>query len=163
MESFSGLTWNVRGCNNIKSRRNIRSHVTTNNINFLCLQETKCKHWEKSKGNSIWDGDTHGWLTAPSIGSSGGLATSWDKSLFKMSRHIVTNNWILFQGLTQQTNQQFICINVYAPQSTTDKTLLWDQISSLVSTNMDTALCILGDFNSVRSSSDRLNCMSFQV
>lgn len=158
MNCFSWLSWNVRGCNNIKNRRNIRSHIISNNINFLCLQETKCTHWDLVKRNSIWEEDTHGWLIAPLVGTSRGLVISWDKQRYKHTGHTITDNWILFRGKTQHTNYPFICINIYAPQDTSDKTQIWEQVSNILHSIKDIAICLMGDFNRVTSTRDRINC-----
>lgn len=115
MELFSGLSWNVRGCNNITNRRNVKSHVQHSKVNFLCLQETKCNRWVEAMINSIWDANTHMWLEAPANGQSGGILTSWDTKHFQISNHTITNSWILFVGTTTMTNTKFACINVYAP------------------------------------------------
>lgn len=157
MDIISGLSWNIRGCNNITSRRNIKAHIRANHINLLCLQETKCISWGSVYKNSLWDSHTHGWLEAPAQGLSGGLLTSWDAQQFRLLSHIINKNWILFKGCTVNTNITFIIINIYAPQSSTNKELLWEQISSLLTTHSDTPICLMGDFNSVLGDDDRVN------
>lgn len=122
------------------------------------MQESKYKLWDTTKKNSIWDESTHGWLDAPSNGSSGGILTSWDKQYFTYTSHTSTNNWLLFQGTTVHTSTPFICINVYAPQSTMEKYAMWDQLSNTLNSNSDIATIIMGDFSSVRGPNDRLNC-----
>lgn len=82
MDLLSGLTWNVRGRNNIITRRNIKSLIKDNNINFLCLQETKFQAWDRAKKMLIWDVDTHDWLSAPANDHSGDLLTTWDDNAF---------------------------------------------------------------------------------
>lgn len=97
MDAFSGLTWNVRGCNNISTRRNIKARLGAKNINFLCLQETKCNTWDNSKKNSLWDMNSHGWIESPARGQSGGLLTTWNSQYYTHINHTINNNWILFK------------------------------------------------------------------
>lgn len=124
MQNFSCLDWNIRGCNNIKNRRNANFHIKANRVNFLCLQETNCLDWDRHKQNSLWDYETHGWLVAPPTGLSGGLLTSWDNQHFSLVSSIINRNWIFFMGRTVGTDQRFIVINVYAPQHLTDKAVI---------------------------------------
>lgn len=157
MEHFSGLTWNVRGCNKITNRRNVKSHILQSNINFLCLQETKCKSWDIGMLNSLWNANTHKCIQAPSSGQSGGILTSWDTRNFQLIHHVITPNWILYKGITTNTHKQFICINVYAPQDPVAKSVIWDQFNNILTSNDDTPVCIMRDFNSAREDSDRIN------
>lgn len=163
MNLFSGLSWNVRGCNKLTNRKNVKSHTQNLKVNFLCLQETKCLGWIDGTINSIWDANIHNWLEAPSCGHSGGLLTSWDARVYHLNSHIITNNWILFRGHTINTNVHFICINVYAPQSISDKSVIWDQLSNILNAYEDIATVLMGDFNSAREGTDRENCLHCNV
>lgn len=149
MNQFSGLSWNVRGCNNSTNRRNIKTHIKQENINFICLQETKCSNWNANMSNSIWNNNPHDWISSPSVGLSGGLLILWDTSHYKINRHTATTNWLLFKGSTINTNVHFMCINVYGPQETREKTLVWEQLSDILMSNLETPICLMEDFNSV--------------
>lgn len=153
------MTWNVRGCNNIKNRRNIKAHITKQNVNFLCLQETKCSSWDLSMRNSLWDRNTHGWIEVPATGLSGGLLITWDMKQYNHISHSTGNNWIALKSCTTITHIAFIIINVYAPQTTAQKTLLWEQLSAILHSNIDTPVCLMGDFNSVITAEVRANCL----
>lgn len=83
---------NIRGVNNRVFRKNVRDLVTHKKINLLCLQETKCNLWNEEIKNSIWDISAHGWITQNSEGMSGGLAISWDKSMFKCTSYATNKN-----------------------------------------------------------------------
>lgn len=109
--------------------------------------------------NSIWDVHSHGWMESPAQGFSGGILTTWDLQHYTHVSHTVNKNWILFKGATTTTNIQFIVINVYAPQSTGDKYVLWEQLSSIISNNTDIPICLMRDFNSVMDIEDRTNCI----
>lgn len=163
MDIFSGLTWNVRGCNNIKNRRNIKSHIRNNNVNLLCLQETKCSTWDNSKKNSIWDANSHGWIEVPPIGLSGGLLITWDLDLYQHISHSISNNWIVFKGHIKNTETTFIIINVYAPQAAMSKASLWEKLSGVLNSSIDLPICLMGDFNSVTEEADRENCLHSDI
>ncbi|GKF66595.1 RNA-directed DNA polymerase, eukaryota, partial [Tanacetum coccineum] len=52
------------------------------------------------------------------------------------------------------SNSKLLIISIYAPQSRSDKRLLWGYISSLISRWQGDSL-VLGDFNEVRSEIER--------
>lgn len=82
---------------------------------------------------------------------------SWDTGRFQHLNHIITRHWILFKGFTNNSDQTFICINVYGPQETIEKFLVWEQLGATLTANTDIPTCIMGDFNSIREKADRVN------
>lgn len=158
MNTFSGISWNIRGCNNITNRRNIKAHIQDYKANFICIQETKCSSWDSAKKNTLWDEHSHGWIEAPVIGSSGGLLTTWDTNLYRVDSHTTTKNWILVRGNTIPMGVTFYCVNVYAPQETGEKVIIWEKISNILNSITETPTILMGDFNSVTNQEDRINC-----
>lgn len=104
-------------------------------------------------------GSNIGWLASPSRGLSGGLLTIWSADHISVSSHTISQNWILIQGINKINDCSFACINIYAPQTATQKLHLWREIESVISRLGELCLCILGDFNVVRSSSEKQDCL----
>ncbi|KAL8529587.1 hypothetical protein ACS0TY_006859 [Phlomoides rotata] len=49
-----------------------------------------------------------------------------------------------------------IIINVYAPCAISEKELLWDTIKLILAQNEESRICVMGDFNSIRISDERI-------
>ncbi|WOH14898.1 hypothetical protein DCAR_0934426 [Daucus carota subsp. sativus] len=83
---------------------------------ILCVQETKRANWcEKSIGSLGVPGEAR-WIDSPSQGLSGGLLMVWDNSIIKAKESGCSQNWQWIIGSTAGSTQDFLCVNVYAPQ-----------------------------------------------
>ncbi|KAL8512996.1 hypothetical protein ACS0TY_019240 [Phlomoides rotata] len=49
-----------------------------------------------------------------------------------------------------------VLMNVYAPCSSLEKAELWEIIKLIVLQNTDARVCVVGDFNSIRSPEERV-------
>ncbi|KAK1383696.1 hypothetical protein POM88_021431 [Heracleum sosnowskyi] len=65
-----------------------------------------------------------------SDGVSGGLLTTWDKSLFKLVGAEKNQNWVWTTFQTEVTGHFIHIVNVYAPQNSTDKRELSHMLKS---------------------------------
>ena len=65
-------------------------------------------------------------------------------------RHVLVT-----KGRVIATGQEFIIANVYAPCDTAMKHDLWNRIMNFILNIGDVNFCICGDFNSVRSETER--------
>ncbi|KAK1403676.1 hypothetical protein POM88_003281 [Heracleum sosnowskyi] len=157
-ENLKLLSWNCRGVHNTVSRGNIKELVRKHRVNILCLQETKCEVWDDLLKNSIWDCGSHGWIVQSSVGFSGGFICSWDSSEFSCIGLAQNQNWIWTQlkHLSSQVYKNII--NVYSPSCSKGKQKLWQELQSILDCISEEATCVIGDFNCVRSASERLHC-----
>lgn len=116
MDKVIILSWNVRGTNKIVNRLNIRSALSDSKATILCVQETKRAVWcEKSIGSLGVPGEAR-WIDSLSQGLSGGLLMVWDNSFIKAKKTGCNQNWQWIIASTVGCTQEFICINIYAPQ-----------------------------------------------
>lgn len=53
---------------------------------------------------------------------------------------------------------EFICINVYAPQRSSDKRRLWEELTSIIRETNTILILLIWDFNSVLSHLEKENC-----
>lgn len=162
IENLTLLTWNIRGINNLIARKNLRKLVQKFSPWVLLLQETKCEQLTVSMMESIWD-DSHEWIFSPARGQSGGLAISWDKRKLKLidsngSHSFLWARWELEVGVG--STKVFVnCINVYGPQSSTTKRILWEELGSFITNFEHEPLCLAGDFNCIKNITESRNCM----
>ncbi|KAK1371228.1 hypothetical protein POM88_037320 [Heracleum sosnowskyi] len=136
----------------------MKEFVSSHKVNLFCLQETKCEEWNKSMKNSVWEIESHDWVFQKSLEYSGGLASSWNTKEFTYVGLAQEQNWIWTQ-LKHDHSQVFLnIINVYSPLSFRGKMTLWEEIKSIPDIISEEAACVIGDFNCVRNSSERLHC-----
>lgn len=159
MENFSLLSWNIRGACNLVARKLVNKMVSTNKVNFLCLQETKCGKWTTEMINSMWNVNNVDWCEVKSEGLSGGLLCSWNKSEFKLLSCNDGRNWIWCHFQNSSDSSFFHIINVYGPQELEDKQDLWDNLRKIMEQIGDKNLCLVGDFNCIRDESERVGCI----
>lgn len=158
MQDLTISSWNVRGANGSVARSNIRKLVSQSKANILFLQETKCSSWSDLLMNSIWDSNIYEWEVVNSTGNSGGLLIFWKKSLLTVEQVTCSSCWIWCKG---KVNGEYPVnlINVYGPHDPLEKSVFWNHLRNIVSASIDEPLCILGDFNSIRSKEDREGCI----
>lgn len=137
------------------AKSNVNKILFSNQANVLMLQETKCKSWSETMIESVWNLQDHIWVEVPAARLSGGLVISWERNLF--SDYVVVKNkhWIWIRGTVNDIVINLV--NVYAPLALDDKRIWFGEINNLVNSYKDEPLCLLGDFNSVRSREERQN------
>lgn len=80
MKYMKLLSWNVRRLCSVIAISIIKNLVVAEKPNFICLQETKCASWNDKSLNSIESGPDFDWIQKKSLGQSGGLLCSWNKT-----------------------------------------------------------------------------------
>lgn len=158
MESLTMISWNIRGINNSTARRNLQTLLRIHNPIFLFLQESKCASLTESIKDFLWSLQEHSWIFSPAIGQSGGLIISWNRMHFSLSSSQVNKSWIWIRGKLSNSSDYINCINIYSPNELHDKKELWRDMSSILSSNEGEPFGIMGDFNSIVSEEERINC-----
>lgn len=155
MNNLSLLSWNIRGASNETSRASVKTVIQDTKASIVCFQETKTRKWSDSSIKRLGVSDSTGWVESPSLGLSGGLLSNVVEIVsFESSRH-----WLLIKGICLFSRSPFACLNIYAPQSPEDKLVLWQDLSNQLRQLEGTPLALIGDFNCVRRSSERENCL----
>ncbi|GKF41746.1 RNA-directed DNA polymerase, eukaryota, partial [Tanacetum coccineum] len=62
-----------------------------------------------------------------------GILCLWDPLMFRKDQHIISDNFVVLYGTWVPNNTKLLIVSVYAPQSATDKRLLWSYITGLLS------------------------------
>ncbi|XP_071699062.1 uncharacterized protein [Rutidosis leptorrhynchoides] len=150
------LSLNIGGGILTKTKQNwVRKLCNEHSISVLGLQETRMVNLDYFAVKAFW-GNFHFKVASSSArGRSGGIVTLWDPRYFSSSRIISFDNALIVQGSFVNSPSTFYLVNVYAPQSLPLKKRLWSYLTSFMNSNGGEYL-IFGDFNSVRSSSERM-------
>ena len=156
MYKIRTISWNIRGINNSLARRNLKEVVGTNRANLVCIQETKFEGGDPGKQHRIAL-DNFECTFQPSVGFSGGLATFWSPEFFKCLAIAQSRYWVWTMLSLQQDGSKIHVINVYSPLDLDAKRQLWQELKEILNCIKNEAVCLIGDFNCIRSPGDRKN------
>lgn len=141
------VSWNVRGINSPNKRAQIKQQINSCGSDIVLLQEMKL-----SKGNyehiiSKWSY----WKSCQfeAQGASRGLLTLWNPKYVQLESISNTSKWKLFR--VTHFDLTFLLVNVYAPNSTTRKNMLWEELDLTFEQSGDEKFVFVGDFNAILS------------
>ncbi|GJW86963.1 RNA-directed DNA polymerase, eukaryota [Tanacetum coccineum] len=124
-------------------------------VSFLTLQETKMENISAMEAKILWGNSSFDHVFSEALGNSGGILCLWDPLMFRKDQHIISDNFVVLYGTWVPNNTKLLIVSVYAPQSATDKRLLWSYITGLLS-RWNGEVLVTGDFNEVRFERERL-------
>lgn len=136
--------------------RDVRDFVKKVKADVCCLQESKLEHMSNCMARAIWGNSNCEWDFAPSEGSSGGIITLWNPSVFQKTTSWFIKELLVVNGYMIEDVKGCSIINVYARNSSSLRLELWDKISILVDQYKEDYLCVVGDFNSIRIEQERV-------
>jgi exonuclease III len=148
-------SFNVRGLGGRVKRRKVRELVRRNKIELLAIQETKLESVDNGMCRRLWGDDKVAWSCNPALGRSGGLLTLWDGDKGKLLYSFQGQGFLGVCLEWGQKKVRVLTLNVYAPCNFEAKKQLWVELLVAKRTYTADLWCILGDFNSVRDSSER--------
>nr|GFC19215.1 RNA-directed DNA polymerase, eukaryota [Tanacetum cinerariifolium] len=93
-----------------------------------------------------------------SVGNSGGIMCVWDPNMFKKTNSTVSDYLVMVRGDWMPNGKKLLIISVYAPQELSEKKMLWDYLSLMMS-KWEGEVVIMGDFNEVRNKSERFETL----
>ncbi|XP_028206315.1 uncharacterized protein LOC114389777 [Glycine soja] len=151
------LSYNFRGLGRGVKWAAVRRLIVKHKVHLVCLQETKRENFNKSICQAISGDSTGHWDFVPSVEAVGGLLCMWNNSTFVVERKEKGRSFLMLEGTCCCNNQKLIFVNVYAPCDLVGKKALWDELRQLKASNPSGMWCFLGDFNSIRSSQERIS------
>ncbi|GAU23785.1 hypothetical protein TSUD_26930 [Trifolium subterraneum] len=155
--SFQILSFNVRGLGTVEKRRELRKVVVERRVDILCIQESKLQVVEASLIHSIWGTQDVNFSYKLSVGASGGIITMWDPRSVLVWSTVQVSGCLIIMGKFMTEDVDFCIANVYAPCDPQGRVSLWNVLSSNIQFYPQAAWCILGDFNAIRSASERIS------
>nr|GEY05373.1 RNA-directed DNA polymerase, eukaryota [Tanacetum cinerariifolium] len=93
-----------------------------------------------------------------SVGNSGGILCVWDPNMFKKTNSTVSDYFVMVRGDWMPNGKKLLIDSVYAPQELSEKKMLWDYLS-LVMSKWEGEVVIMGDFNEVRNKSEKFGTL----
>jgi len=85
----------------------------------------------------------------------GSLLTMWKKFVLGYESHIMGKGFIALFGKLLSSALRCVIVNVYAACAYTDKERLWEELSNIKAASQDLIWCFCGDFNAIRTRSER--------
>ena len=155
------LSFNSRGLGSGVKWSAIRKLTLTNNLDILCIQETKMEAIDRRICQYLWADCNVASECAPSINAAGGLLCIWNNDSFSVDRKVVGAGFILLEGMWIKDNKRISIINVYAPCDIHRKRQQWDEILQLKTSSQEGLWCVVGDFNSIRHQDERVSAAQF--
>lgn len=149
------LSYNIRGLSKREKRRDVKDLIRNSRAEMCCLQESKLEVVHQRTINSIWGRSGCDWDFIKSEGNSGGLISIWDTAVFTKISSWGCREFLVIQGFLVEDGSNCTIINVYAPNVPTQRYALWDQLCIISAQRKDECLCIVGDFNDIRSERER--------
>lgn len=150
------ISYNVRGLGRGVKWPTIRRMVNEHRIDMLCLQETKKESINKAMCQALWGKSDFSWEAYPAANSAGGILCVWNETSFKVESRVVGAGFILLSGKWGQESHLIHVVNIYSSCNLHEKRVLWDSVAQLKNQNPGGYWCILGDFNNIRMSSERM-------
>ena len=109
---------------------------------------------------SLWGHQHVDWVALDATNTAGGIVLMWDTRVVErvdavVGQFLVSCCW---HGLVDDFN--WVCSGVYGPHTEEDRQLCWAELSS-IRQRWVFPWCIVGDFNAIRTPSERVGCQSF--
>lgn len=149
------LSLNIRGDGGVSKIRIPRELVIKESMEFVTLQETLISGDTSLIVNTIWSQGEFAFCQVPSNGRSGGLLSIWKKGCFDVVNAFAGDGFLCVEGRWNGASDLISIINVYAPQDHGKTKTLWLDICSYLTT-ASKLFCVMGDFNTVRKSEERM-------
>jgi len=156
---------NIRGLGGGIKARYLRRVISSEEAEFVCLQETKTEEVTDARCFSLWGDNKVGWIHNGGVNGSGSLLSMWHKETFVYESHSLGKGFIATVGTHVKSAQRCCVVNVYAACNLREKKLLWEDLTKYKTASQIEVWCLCGDFNAVRSRDerkgvDRGNCSS---
>lgn len=160
-KAFFLLSWNVRGLGDPEKCTIVRDAIRSANPSIVCLQETKLSECNFFKAATFLPANfSSSFITFDAAGSRGGMLTAWDPNVLTLHSHFHDSSYCLSASFTSTFSEHsFSVSNIYAPSDHRDSPLFLSSLSSLAS-SYNGAWILAGDFNLVRSQSDKNTSIS---
>jgi len=125
------ISYNVTGLGRGVKWAAIRRLIKMENVDMICLQESKKEVIDKAMCQSLWGDDEVYWEMQPAINIVGGILCLWSENSFKLHRRVIGNGFILLVGEWIKEAQPINIVTIYSPCDLQNKRSLWEQVKQL--------------------------------
>lgn len=153
-KSWNILSWNVREINSQPKWDHIRNKISKCAASIICLQETKRDSFDQAYISKFCPRRINKFAFFPSVGASGGLLIYWEDGVFAGEVADYNSYAITMKFRSKQSGAVFHLSNIYGPSSSVEKVAFISWLYNF-DVNILEDRILLGDFNLIRSSSDR--------
>jgi len=154
--NWSLVSWNVRGLADADKCKLVRDTLLTAKLNVACLQESKLRSIPTHKCRSFLPPNLTDFHFAESVGSRGGIVTTWDSRSLTASSYIARRHTLTSFFASTVSDDRFAVTNVYAPVDHRDSLHFLDDIRDIAS-HIQGSWVIAGDFNLTRTCDENNN------
>lgn len=153
-KNWNVLSWNIRGINSEDKLLALRNCIETSGCDVICLQETKRTTFDRAFIKTFCPKRFDQYAYIPSRGVSGGLITIWNSSIFTGT--VVLSEFFahIINFKATQSVDTWNLVNIYGPCQGDDRITYTNWLFDLDIPDDENWL-LLGDFNYIRSPSDR--------
>ncbi|KAJ0917796.1 putative RNA-directed DNA polymerase [Helianthus annuus] len=106
--------------------------------------------------NGFWGRSAYSLEIVNSVGRSGGLACLWNPAIFNCDNVIKDRFFLVLSGSLYPSGCRINLVNVYASNDASVRRQIWNKLV-VIKNSMQGLWVLMGDFNDVRSDSERLN------
>ncbi|KAH1241717.1 hypothetical protein GmHk_07G019230 [Glycine max] len=139
----------------VRDKKEAERLIKKENVDMICIQETKRELIDKTMCQSLWGDTDVGWEAQPAVNTAGGILCLWSEQNFRLQMRIVGSGFIFLRGEWLREAQQVSILTIYSPCEIQHKRILWEQVRQLKQSLSGDLWCILGDFNSIREPAER--------
>ncbi|XP_071689313.1 uncharacterized protein [Rutidosis leptorrhynchoides] len=136
----------------------VKSLIAANNPDILALQETKLKNVKDNFIEFFWGSQNFKFAFKSAVGKSGCIILIWDPNKFSVNQLVEKDFFLVIKGCWIGKSSDTIVINVYGLHCDTLKRKFWESLELTMQENFEEWI-LYGDFNEVRKSSGRKNCI----
>ncbi|XP_035834024.1 uncharacterized protein LOC118482594 [Helianthus annuus] len=147
---------NIKGAGGVGKASEVKELRRKFNLSFIAIQETQFRDLPVSKIRRFWDNSDFEFSKVDADGRSGGLLSLWNSGVFKKEMEIKNQNFLLIKGRIVGDNEDLVIVNVYGSTNQANRRRLWEELLA-AKNSINGNWIMLGDFNEVRVSEDRLN------
>ncbi|XP_010694718.1 uncharacterized protein LOC104907481 [Beta vulgaris subsp. vulgaris] len=146
-------SWNVRGLNDPLKIKEVKSFLVVNKLNIFALTETRVKLANKDRIRKKFGGSWQ-WGDNYSHSSKGRIWLAWKHALIQVEILFTTEQVIHALNTDKNSQYKMLFTAIYGLHNIEDRKPLWTTLQNITH-NLE--WIIMGDFNSVLESDDRIN------
>jgi exonuclease III len=132
----------------------VRAKIEESECSIVCLQETKCQHFDHRFLHKFSPKHFDAFVYSPSVGASGGILVLWNSSVFDSTLLQLEKFGIAIQFDSVHESSIWTLTTVYGPCQGEERDRFVEWLYNLDIPPLSNHL-LLGDFNFIRSAGNR--------